>query len=159
MVSKLPQDALLPPSGLLGTVLGHPKSENVQTVLCENHFFESRSFGVLEPQLALLGLSGCLPSQSCCPGDPQKWSKSDPESGPKTGPNSEPLLSSSRTHFGAHFGVKNGGVRGTRFSNKNRDHHCGHHRRGVDNIEDIIAPPGWPRGLKIGLGWLKRAPR
>ena len=41
-----------------GTVLGGPKSEKMQTILCENHFFENSLFGFLEPSLALLGSLG-----------------------------------------------------------------------------------------------------
>ena len=64
----------------LGAVLGRPKSEKIQTVHCENRFFDSRLFSFLELQLALLGPSRPLPGQSCGP--------------------ENPLLASSWLHFG-----------------------------------------------------------
>ena len=47
--------------------LGALKSEKMQTFLCENHFFESRLFGLSELHLALLGSSRPLPGQSWGP--------------------------------------------------------------------------------------------
>ena len=116
LASELPRDALWQSSGPLGAVLGGLKSEKMQTVLCENHFFESRLFGLSELHLALLGSSRPLPGQSWGPDGTQNRPKRDPKSGPKMGPKMDPILGPSWTHFGAHFGVQNGCARGTHFS-------------------------------------------
>ena len=67
LASELPRDALWPSSGHLGAVLGGLKSEKMQTVTYENHFFERRLFGLSELHLALLGSSRPLPGQSWGP--------------------------------------------------------------------------------------------
>ena len=51
----------------------------MQTVLCENHFFESRLFGLSELHLALLGSSRPLPGQSWGPDGTQKPPKATPK--------------------------------------------------------------------------------
>ena len=50
----------------------------MQTVLCENHFFESRLFGLSELHLALLGSSRPLLGQSWGPEGTQKVPKAPP---------------------------------------------------------------------------------
>ena len=79
LASELPRDALWQSSGPLGAVLGGLKSEKMQTVLCENHFFESRLFGLSELHLALLGSSRPLPGQSWCPDGTQNLLKNYPK--------------------------------------------------------------------------------
>ena len=69
--------------GLLGPSWGGLKSEKMQTALCENHFFESRLFGLSEFHLALLGSSRPLPGQSWGPDGTQKTPRSNPKSAPK----------------------------------------------------------------------------
>ena len=59
--------------------LGGLKSEKMQTVLCENHFFQCRLFGLSELHLALLGSSRPLPGQSSGQDGPRKTPKSDPK--------------------------------------------------------------------------------
>ena len=112
LASELPRDALWQSSGPLGAVLGGLKSEKMQTVLCENHFFESRLFGLSELHLALVGSSRPLPGQSWGPDGTQNRLKSDPKIGPKMGPKMDPILGCSWTHFGVHFGAQNGVLRG-----------------------------------------------
>ena len=51
----------------------------MQEVLCENHFFESRLFGLSELRLALLGCSRPLPGQSWGPDGTQKTLKATPK--------------------------------------------------------------------------------
>ena len=85
--------------------LGSLKSEKMQTVLCENHFFDSRLFGFLELHLALLGSSRPLPGQFWGPDGIQNRTKSDPKMAPKMSPKMDPILGSSWTNFGGHFGV------------------------------------------------------
>ena len=67
------------PSRPLGAVLGDLKSEKMQTVLRENHFFGSRLFGLSELHLALLGSSRPLPGQSWGPDGTQKPLKTTPK--------------------------------------------------------------------------------
>ena len=43
---ELPRDASWQSSWPLGAVFGGPKSEKMQTVSCEIHFFESLPFGL-----------------------------------------------------------------------------------------------------------------
>ena len=88
----------------------------MQTVLCENHFFESRLFGLSELHLALLGSSRPLPGQSWGPDGTQKTPKSDPKIGPKRAPKRELVLDCSWTHFGVRFGPQKGSLRGAHFS-------------------------------------------
>ena len=96
--------------------MGGLKSEKMQTVLCENHFFASRLFGFSELHLALLGSSRPLLGQSWGPDGTQKTPKSDPKIGPKMTPKREPVLGRSCTHFGVLFGAQNGVLQGARFS-------------------------------------------
>ena len=51
----------------------------MQTVPCENHFFESRLFGLSELHLALLGSSRPLPGQSWGPDGTQNPPKATPK--------------------------------------------------------------------------------
>ena len=51
----------------------------MQTVLCENHFFESRLLGLSELHLPLLGSSRPLPGQSWGPDGIQKLPKATPK--------------------------------------------------------------------------------
>ena len=51
----------------------------MQTVLCENHFFDSRLFGLSELHLALLGSSRPLPGQFWGPDGTQKLPKATPK--------------------------------------------------------------------------------
>ena len=76
----------------------------MQTVLCENHFFESRLFGLSELHLALLGSSRPLPGQSWGPDGTQNRLKSDPKIGPKMSPKMDAILSSSWANFGVILG-------------------------------------------------------
>ena len=94
------------PSGLLGTVLGGLKSEKMQTVQRENHFFESRLLGLSDLHLALLGSSWPLPGPSWGPDGSQNGPKREFKMGPKMGPKLGPFLGCSQAHFGAHFGSK-----------------------------------------------------
>ena len=116
LASELPRDALWQSSWPLGAVLGGLKSEKMQTVLCENHFFDSRLFGLSELYLALLGSSRPLPGQSWGPDGTQNPPKSDPKIAPKMGPKIDPILGCSWTHFGARFGAQNCVLRGAHFS-------------------------------------------
>ncbi len=88
----------------------------MQTVLCENHFFEHCLFGLSELHLALLGSSRPLPGQSSGPDGTRMTPKSDPKIGPKRAPKRDPILSSSWTHFGVRFGAQNVCARGVHFS-------------------------------------------
>ena len=88
----------------------------MQTVLCENHFFESRLFGLSELHLALLGSSRPLPGQSWGPDGTQNRPKRDPKSGSKMGPKMDPILGPSWVTFGAYFGTQNRFLRWTHFS-------------------------------------------
>ena len=99
--------------------MGGLKSEKMQTVLCENHFFNSRLFGLSELHLALLGSSRPLPGQSWGPDGTQKTPKNNPKIGPKMAPKRDLVLGCSWTHFGVHFGAQgaqNGVLRGAHFS-------------------------------------------
>ena len=51
----------------------------MQSVRCENHFFDSRLFGLSELHLALLGSSRPLPGQSWGPDGTQKLPKATPK--------------------------------------------------------------------------------
>ena len=51
----------------------------MQTVLCENHFFDSRLFGLSELHLALLGSSRPLPGQFWGPDGTQNRPKATPK--------------------------------------------------------------------------------
>ena len=88
----------------------------MQTVLCENHFFESRLFGLSQLHLALLGSSRSLPGQSWCPDGNQNGLKRDPKSILKMCLKMDPILGPSWATFGAHFGAQNGVPRGGIFS-------------------------------------------
>ena len=76
----------------------------MQTVLCENHFFDSRLFGLSELHLALLGSSRPLLGQFWGPDGTQNRPKSDPKMAPKMSPNMDPILGSSWTYFGVILG-------------------------------------------------------
>ena len=143
-VSELPLDALLQSSGRLGAVLGSLKSEKMQTVRCENHLFESRLCRFLEVYLALLGSSGLLPDQSCRPDCTQNRLKNVPKIGPKDGPKWDPILSRAWTHFGAYFGVQNGGIRGPLFQGSS------------GWLQSPILAPSWPHfgSVLASLGFI-----
>ena len=75
LASELPRDALWQSSGPPGAVLAGLKSEKVQAVLCENHFFESCLFGLSELHWAPLGSSRPLPGPSWGPDGPKSSQK------------------------------------------------------------------------------------
>jgi len=142
----------------------------MQTVLCENHFFESRLFGLSELHLALLGSSRPLPGQSWGPDGTQNRLKSDPKIGPKMGPKMDPILGCSWTNFGAHSGTQNGGIRGTLFQGffgVAPEHHSGpilasfwlHPALSWTHLGPFLAPLGpilasfWPHLGPLGLSW------
>ena len=95
----------------LGAVLGDLKSDKMQTVQCENHFFENCLFRFLELLLALLGSSWRLLGRS--------WTQTGPKSAPKTAPKTcqktESIFSSFLTNFGARLGPQNPFLRETHF--------------------------------------------
>ena len=73
--SQLSRDAPWQSSWPLGVVFGGLRSEKMQTVSREIHFFESLPFGLSEPLLVLLGSSWPLPGPSWGPDGSQKGSK------------------------------------------------------------------------------------
>jgi len=114
-VSELSWDVRWQSSGPLGAILGGLKKEKMQTVLRENHFFESRLLALGAPlgSLSLLQTPpGPILGPRWLPNDPQKLSKI----GSKNGPRFSPVLGCSWTHFGARFGVQNSCTRGDTFS-------------------------------------------
>ena len=79
--------------GLLEVLLGGLKSEKMQTVQRENHFFENIALLVFEALDGPLGLI-LLPlwliwSENGLQNGPQKWSKKRPKSDPKSDPKND----------------------------------------------------------------------